>query len=60
MELFKDAYASPIELAEVLDLGMVMLFYLEEDTFSRREIQDVAAALQEVSGVLKSSDWHEP
>tara|TARA_R110000744_G_scaffold86247_8_gene168544 strand:- start:1679 stop:1801 length:123 start_codon:yes stop_codon:yes gene_type:complete len=39
--LFEDPYASPAELAEVLDMGIEMLFYVGEGTFSRREIQDV-------------------
>ncbi|WP_418499074.1 hypothetical protein [Flagellimonas sp.] len=59
-QLFEDAYGSPAELADVLDLGLEMLFYVEEDTFSQREIQNVAAALRGISGVLKSSNRHEP
>nr|WP_321414393.1 hypothetical protein [uncultured Allomuricauda sp.] len=51
-ELFEDAYASPDELAEVLDLGVEILFYVEEGGFSRKEIQDVAAALRLISGIL--------
>jgi len=53
LDLFKDAYASPTELAEVLDMGIEMLFYVEEESFSRKEIQDVAAALREVGKVLR-------
>ncbi|GLU42612.1 hypothetical protein [Allomuricauda sp. NBRC 101325] len=44
-KLFEDAYASPKELAEVLQLGVEMLFYVEEGSFSRTEIQNVARAL---------------
>jgi hypothetical protein len=36
-----------------LDLGVVMLFYLEEDTFSRREIQSVVEALKGIEGWLR-------
>jgi hypothetical protein len=53
LDLFEDAYGSPTELADVLDLGLEMLFYVEEGTFSQREIQNVATALREVCGVLR-------
>ena len=42
----EDWYGTPEELAKVLDLGIEMLFYLEEDTFDRREVQQVVAALR--------------
>ena len=35
----EDWYGSPEELAKVLDLALEMLFYLEEDTFDRKEVQ---------------------
>ncbi|WP_437399027.1 hypothetical protein [Flagellimonas lutimaris] len=54
-DLFEDAYASPTELAEVLDLGIEMLFYVEEGSFTRREIQNVAAALRGIGKVLNNS-----
>ncbi|HAI44708.1 MAG TPA: hypothetical protein DEF18_11100 [Muricauda sp.] len=60
LDLFEDAYASPLDLAKELELGIDMLFYLEEGVFLRREIQNVAAALRGISTVLKSCDWHEP
>ena len=41
-----DTYGSPEELAKVLDLALEMLFYLEEDTFDRKEVQQVVAALR--------------
>lgn len=53
LDLFEDAYASPAELADVLDLGLEMLFYVEEGAFSQREIQNVAAALRGINKVLK-------
>ncbi len=53
MDLFEDAYASPTELAEVLDMGIEMLFYVEEGTFSRTEIQDAAAALRKITLELR-------
>jgi len=42
----EDWYGSPDELAKVLDLALEMLFYLEEDTFDRKEVQKVVAALR--------------
>ena len=52
-QLFEDAYGSPAELADVLDLGLEMLFYVEQGAFSQREIQNVATALRKISRVLK-------
>jgi len=39
MDLFEDAYSSPAELANLLDLGLEMLFYIEEGAFTQRELQ---------------------
>ena len=52
-DLFEDAYSLPSELADILDLGLEMLFYVEEGTFSQREIQQVATALRKINGVLR-------
>lgn len=52
-ELFEDAYASPVELAEVLDMGIEMLFYVEEGSFSQREIQNVVTALRKITLELR-------
>ena len=46
MNWIEDWYGSPEELAKVLDLALEMLFYLEEDTFDRKEIHEVVAALR--------------
>ncbi|WP_459415585.1 hypothetical protein [Flagellimonas marinaquae] len=43
-----DNYGSPEQLSQILEMGMFMLFFLEADTFSRREIQDVADAIREI------------
>lgn len=51
-KLFEDAYSSPAELADILDLGLEMLFYVEEGAFSQREIQNVATALRKISKAL--------
>ena len=53
LELFEDAYGSPTELANILDLGLEMLFYVEEGVFSQRELQRVAGALRDINGVLR-------
>ncbi len=52
-EFIKEGYDSPEELAKILDLGVVMLFYLEEDTFSRREVQSVVEALRGIGAWLR-------
>ena len=52
-ELIDDTYGSPEELANILDLGVEMLFYLEEDTFDRREIQSVVSALRQIIVILR-------
>lgn len=46
MNWIEDTYGSPEELAKVLDLGVEMLFYLEPDTFDRKEVQQVVAAMR--------------
>ena len=55
MALFEDAYGSPAELADILDLGLEMLFYVEEGAFSQRELQRVAGALRDINGVLRGN-----
>ena len=52
-ELIKEAYGTQEQLAEVLNLGIEMLFYLEEDTFERKDVQHVASAMRIVCEVLR-------
>ncbi|MEM9078382.1 MAG: hypothetical protein AAGC43_15165 [Bacteroidota bacterium] len=56
-EIFKnwieDTYGSPEELAQVLDFGIEMLFYLEENTFEKREVQDVVSAMRGIAIKLR-------
>nr|WP_293302975.1 hypothetical protein [Allomuricauda sp.] len=52
-EIIKDGYGTPAQLADILELGVVMLFYLEEDTFSRREVQSVVEALKGIGDWLR-------
>lgn len=51
-----EAYGSREGLAEVLELGIEMLFYLEEDTFERKDVQHVASALGFVRDFLRQGD----
>ena len=55
-ELIQEAYGSPVQLAEILNLGIEMLFYLEEDTFDQRDVQHVASAIRIVCKVLRQGD----
>ena len=55
-QLIDDTYGSPEELAEYLDLGIEMLFYLEEDTFEKRDVQSVVSALRGIIGVLRNKE----
>ena len=50
----EDTYGSPEKLAQVLDFGIEMLFYLEEDTFEKREVQDVVSAIRGIAIKLRS------
>ncbi|MCL6268158.1 hypothetical protein [Flagellimonas myxillae] len=52
-ELVKDGYGGPAELAKVLDLGIEMLFYVEQEAFTQREVQQVVTALRGIIGVLR-------
>lgn len=49
----EDRYGSKEGLAKILDLGIEMLFYLEEDTFEKREVQQVVSALRGISHMLR-------
>lgn len=43
-------------LADHLDLGIEMLFYIKKDTFRRREIQNVASALRDINVILRCKE----
>lgn len=55
-DLIDESYGSPSKLAEHLDLGIEMLFYLEENTFDRRDVQSVVSALRGVIGILRERE----
>ncbi|MEO9512311.1 MAG: hypothetical protein ABJN84_06420 [Flavobacteriaceae bacterium] len=52
-ELIAESYGSPESLSNILDLGIEMLFYLEEDTFEAREVQSVVSVIRGIVGVLR-------
>ncbi|MEM6892762.1 MAG: hypothetical protein AAF554_03660 [Bacteroidota bacterium] len=52
----RDAYGSNKNLAKILDQGIEMLFYLEEDAFDRKEVQNMVAALRDIAVVLRQTD----
>ncbi|GAB4516635.1 MAG: hypothetical protein Tsb004_26490 [Allomuricauda sp.] len=52
-QIIENRYGTPETLANWLDLAVEMLFYVEEDTFSRGELQEVATALRGVVRVLR-------
>ncbi len=54
--MIEEAYGSLEQLAEVLNLGIEMLFYLEEDTFDRKDVQHVASAIRLVCEVIRQGD----
>lgn len=55
-KLLQEAYGSREDLAEVLNLATEMLFYLEEDTFERRDVQNVASAIRLVRDILRQGN----
>lgn len=52
-ELIEDGYGGSAEFTKILDLGIEMLFYVEEEAFTQREIQQVVTALRGIIGVLR-------
>ena len=53
LEQVQDSYGSTQELANTLDFGVEMLFYLEENTFHRQDVQNVVTALRTVIKALR-------
>ncbi|WP_422860810.1 hypothetical protein ACOKFD_08260 [Flagellimonas sp. S174] len=49
----EDTYGSPEKLAQVLDSVIEMLFYLEENTFEKREVQDVVSTLRGIVNEIR-------
>lgn len=55
-ELIKDSYGSPSRLASLLDIGIEMLFYIEEDVFEKRDVQSVVSAIRGIINVLRQRE----
>lgn len=51
----RETYGSKEVLADHLDKAVEMLFYVEEGTFERTEIQNVVAALRDIVGILRQT-----
>ncbi|MGX1927758.1 hypothetical protein [Flagellimonas sp. 2504JD4-2] len=51
-EWIKEAYGSPEQLTKQLDELIFMLHYLEEEVFTRREVQSAADLLKRFGEVL--------
>ncbi|MEO1487563.1 MAG: hypothetical protein AAFU57_17640 [Bacteroidota bacterium] len=45
VKLLKEGYGASPNFANILDQGIEMLFYLEPDVFTQREVQSVVTAL---------------
>ncbi|MEX0313759.1 MAG: hypothetical protein AB3N18_06245 [Allomuricauda sp.] len=52
-EWVKEGYGSPEEFAKILDQGIEMLFYLEEDVFAKREVQSVVTAMRGIVNAIR-------
>ena len=52
--VLKEGYGEPTNFANILDQGIEMLFYLEPDVYTQREVQSVVTALREIIVVLRS------
>ncbi|SHG19730.1 hypothetical protein [Flagellimonas flava] len=48
-----ERYGSPQEFAKVLDRNLEMLFYIEEEVFTPREVQGVVSALRGIIVALR-------
>ena len=56
LKRIEESHGSPEKLAKYLDRGIEMLFYLEEDTFERREVQNVVSAIRLISDFLREEN----
>lgn len=52
-KLVDDCSLSPDEFVKYLDLGVEMLFYIEEDTFDRKDIQNAVFAIKRIIDNLR-------
>ncbi|MCB0372675.1 MAG: hypothetical protein KDD31_06695 [Muricauda sp.] len=52
----EEGYGTSEEFANVLDLAVEMLFYLEEGVFSQREVQSVVEAIRGIVVGLRGNN----
>ena len=52
-KLVDNCSLSPDEFTKYLDLGVEMLFYVEADTFDRKDIQNVVYAIKRIIDNLR-------
>ncbi|MBJ6369102.1 hypothetical protein [Snuella sedimenti] len=52
-KLIDNCSLSPEEFAKYLDLGVEMLFYIEEDIFDKKDIQNVVFTMKRIVDNLK-------
>ncbi len=52
-KLIDSSCISSDELVECLDMGIEMLFFIEEDTFDRKDVQNVVFAIRRVINALR-------
>jgi hypothetical protein len=52
----EEGYGTSEEFANVLDLAVEMLFYLEEGVFSQREVQSVVEAIRGITVGLRGNN----
>ncbi|WP_136465018.1 hypothetical protein [Flagellimonas onchidii] len=50
----EEGYGTPDEFAKILDQGIEMLFYLEDDVFTKREVQSVVTAMRGIASILRA------
>jgi len=55
-EFIEESYGTSSELANLLDEGIEMLFYVDEETFDKRKIQNVVSAVRDISKALRRCD----
>jgi len=56
MDWTLDTYGSFEGLAQEIDKGLEMLFYLEDSTFTKEEVQTVSFALRGIVVALRRTD----
>jgi len=55
-KLIDNSYGSPESLAKHLDMGIEMLFYIEDDTFEKRDVQAVVSAIRGITKIIRNHE----